>query len=130
MSVQNSACIEHTTHDSIVVVTVLVDRIRDPEKVNQIKEAMTDVVKSQVCKNLVIDMSRVQFIGSIGFMAFLAMRRVPGIECIVLCNLDPNVRELFLLSRLIPHDSASSAPFHETPSIPSALEWCRTKNNP
>jgi len=128
MSDQFASCIKHEVHGSTVVVTILVERIRDQEKVTQIREAMTEVVGRQVCKNLIIDMSLVQFIGSIGFMAFLAMRRVPGIENIVLCNLDPNVRELFLICRLIPHNNETSAPFHDATSVASALEWCRALN--
>lgn len=98
--------------------------MRDPEKVTEIKDAMTEVVSNSVCKNLIIDMGRVQFIGSIGFLAFLAMRRVPGVQNVVLCSLNENVKELFVICRLIPSDNASSAPFQDSASVQSALEWC------
>jgi hypothetical protein len=70
-------------------------------------------------------MSLVDFIGSIGFLAFLGIRRAPGIENAILCNLNENVKELFLLCRLIPSDKQSNAPFQVAASVPFALEWCR-----
>ena len=127
MSVQNTSCIEHSIHGVNVVITILEERIRDPEKVTEIKDAMTEVVSNSVCKNLIIDMGRVQFIGSVGFLAFLAMRRVPGMQNVVLCSLNENVKELFVICRLIPSNNASSAPFQDSASVQSALEWCGTE---
>ena len=124
MSVQNTSCIEHSVHGVNVVITILEERIRDHEKVTEIKEAMTEVVSSNACKNLIIDMGRVQFIGSIGFLAFLAMRRVPGVQNVVLCSLNENVKELFMICRLIPSANVSSAPFQDSASVQSALDWC------
>ncbi len=124
MSFQNTSCIEHSVHGVNVVITILEERIRDPEKVTEIKDAMTEVVSNSVCKNLIIDMGRVQFIGSVGFLAFLAMRRIPGVQNVVLCSLNEHVKELFVICRLIPSKNASSAPFHDSASVQSALEWC------
>ncbi len=124
MSAQNKPCIEHAVHGKNVVITLLDERIRDQERVTQIKDAMIDVVSTHPCKNLIIDMSRVEFVGSIGFLAFLAIRRASGIENAILCNLDENVKELFLLCRLISSDKVFNAPFQVASSVPYALEWC------
>ena len=124
MSTQNKSCIEHAVHGKNVVLTILDERIRDQERVNQIKDAMLEVVSTHPCTNLIIDMSRVEFIGSIGFLAFLAIRRAPGIENAILCNLNENVQELFLLCRLISNDKVSNTPFRVATSVPSAQEWC------
>lgn len=124
MSIQENACITHELHGTNVVITILDERIRDAQRVNQIKDAMLEIVNTHPCTNLIIDMSRVKFIGSVGFLAFLAVRRSANIVNVVLCNLDENVRELFMICRLIPSDSGFKAPFQVATSVPSALEWC------
>ena len=82
--------------------------------------------EKNVCPKHVLHraLGRVQFIGSIGFLAFLAMRRVPGVQNVVLCCLNENVKELFMICRLIPSANVSSAPFQDSASVQSALEWC------
>jgi anti-anti-sigma factor len=124
MSVQENACITHELQGTNVVITILDERIRDAQRVNQIKDAMLAVVNASPCTNLIIDMGHVKFIGSVGFLAFLAVRRSTNIVNVVLCNLDENVKELFRICRLIPSDSASKAPFQVATTVPSALEWC------
>ena len=121
--------ISHQTFENILVVSILAETMRDQEVVNRIRDSMSAVVGQANCNSLIIDVDHVQFIGSIGFLAFLAMRRIPGVQSIVLCNLQPNVRELFLLCRLIPHSNEESAPFNEATTLPSALEWCRSLNH-
>lgn len=121
--------ISHQTFENILVVSILAETMRDQEVVNRIRDSMSAVVGQANCNSLIIDVDRVQFIGSIGFLAFLAMRRIPGVRSIVLCNLQPNVRELFLLCRLIPHSNEASAPFNEATTLPSALDWCRSLNH-
>jgi hypothetical protein len=69
-------------------------------------------------------MGRVEFIGSIGLLAFLGIRRLPDIENVVLCNLDENVKEIFMICRLISNDKMSKAPFQLATSIEYALERC------
>jgi anti-anti-sigma factor len=124
MSVQENACITHELQGTNVVITILDERIRDAQRVNQIKDAMLEVVNAHPCTNLIIDLSRVKFIGSVGFLAFLAVRRSTNIVNVVLCNLDENVKELFRICRLIPSESSSNAPFQVATSVPAALEWC------
>lgn len=126
MSVHDNACLTHELHGTNVMITILDERIRDAQRVNQIKDAMLDVVNTHPCKNLIIDMSRVQFIGSVGFLAFLAVRRSTNLVNVILCNLDENVKELFRICRLIPVDNSTKAPFQVATSISSALELCNS----
>jgi anti-anti-sigma factor len=124
MSLENTSCIEHTALRGIVVITMLDEKIRTPERVQQIKDAIINVVGVNPCKSLVIDMSNVKFIGSMGFLVFLAVRRLPTIENVILCNLDGEVASLFMLCRLISADNSGNAPLKTATSVSSAIELC------
>ena len=124
MSLENTSCIEHTALSGIVVITMLDEKIRTPERVQQIKDAIIKVVGANPCKSIIIDMSCVKFIGSMGFLAFLAVRRLPGIENVILCNLDREVAALFVLCRLISAENAENAPLKTAASVSSAVELC------
>jgi anti-anti-sigma factor len=124
MSIENEPCIEYVVQGKNAVISILDEHIRSAERVNQIKQAMINAVGSHPCKSVVVDMGRVEFIGSIGLLAFLGIRRLPGIENVVLCNLDENVKEIFMTCRLISNDKTSKAPFQLATSIESALERC------
>jgi anti-anti-sigma factor len=127
MSSPSNPCVEHSVDGSNVVVTILETHMRDQEKVNQIREALLSAVAGSKAQNAIIDLVRVQFIGSIGFLAFLALRRAPGIEQVILCNLSDNLRELFSICRLIPTPGQNSAPFLVAPNVPDALELVSKK---
>ncbi len=116
--------IDYTTHGSSIVVTILEEKLRDQQLVEKIKDELIQVFSEESCKFAIIDMSRVQFIGSIGFLAFLAVRRITGIERVVLCNLDDNIRQLFSICRLIANAENSNAPFETSADIESALRLC------
>lgn len=121
MSQTNTSIVEHVSEGENIVITVLETHLRDQERVQRIREALIEAIGSGPFKNAIIDMVRVQFIGSIGFLAFLAVRRVPGIQNVVLCNLSDNLKELFTICKLIPTAGASSAPFMVADSVESAL---------
>ena len=108
-------------HKSTLVFSILESKMRDLATVNQIKDAMVIAVREASPNRVVIDLQRVEFIGSVGFLAFLALRREPGVECITLCGILPNVREVFLLCKFIPDQSMQKAPFQVADSVESAM---------
>jgi anti-anti-sigma factor len=122
MTSANNPLVEHVIHGNGIVLTILASHMRDINVVNQIREAMLEAVAGSQCKNAIIDVNQVQFIGSIGFLAFLAVRRAEGIENVVLCNMSDNLKELFSICRLIPVNDSSSAPFRVAGTISEALD--------
>lgn len=120
----NSPHLQCSVDGSVAVVTLLDEQLRNPEVVNQVKDAMIEAIRGTGCRNVVIDLGRVTFIGSVGFLAFLAVRRIADIENVVLCNLTPNIRQMFGVSRLIPTDLSPSAPFQVADSLTLAIEKC------
>jgi anti-anti-sigma factor len=108
-------------HKSTLVLSILESKMRDLATVNEIKDAMVIAVREASPNRVIIDLQHVEFIGSVGFLAFLALRREPGVENITLCGIMPNVREVFLLCKLIPDQTMQKAPFQVADSVELAM---------
>ena len=121
MAIENPSFIQSEPRGSCLVVTILEQQMRNFEKVTQIKLEILSAVQEFLPKVVVLDLSRVNFVGSVGFLAFLAIRREPGVENVVLCNLDPNVHKLFSISKLILEGSSASAPLQVSESVEKAV---------
>ena len=68
-----------------------------------------------------MDLIHVDFVGSVGFLVFMAIRREPKGENVVLCNLDPNVHKLFAICKLIPDGSDATTPLHLAETVGAAI---------
>ena len=64
------------------------------------------------------------FVGSIGFLAFLALRRHLENGRIVVCNFSDSIRKIFEICRLIPTDPSAAGPFLVEESLEAALARC------
>ena len=70
---------------------------------------------------VVIDLSNTRFIGSIGLLAFLAMRRAVPSARITLCNLNESILDMLVLCRLVSGDDSAEAPFQVRASVDDAM---------
>ncbi len=118
----NLASTEFAVFDSTLVATLHDVRLRDVDTVQRVREAITERLKDGSVQNVVLDLANVEFVGSVAFLAFLGIRRFPTVDRIVLCNLRENVREVFVLCRLLAGASNPSAPFSEAESVADALK--------
>lgn len=103
-----------------LVATILEERLRDIGVVNQLREEFLAEVNSNPTKLVVLNLRHVTFVGSVAFMAFLAMRRGPGVERVMLCEVDPNVKSVFEICKLIPTGDRPTAPFELTDTLNQA----------
>jgi anti-anti-sigma factor len=111
--------------ERVTQATVLVERIHDASTANQIKDEVLRALTDNPTPNLILDLGRVKFVSSVGFLAFMGIRRQAHLERVVLTHVDPNVREIFALCRLLPSEQYPSAPFDEAPTPADALALCR-----
>lgn len=108
-----------------LVVTVLADQLRDIATVQSFRDGVLSTLEQSTIRNVIIDLSRVKHIGSVAFLAFLAVRRQSGVDRIVLCNLSDFVQELFRMCKLIATGNGKAAPFEQASTLEEALLLCK-----
>lgn len=107
--------------DGVLVATIAVGEIREPTVAYDLRNEMLVLVRESNAQHVVIDARHLAYMGSVGFLAFLGLRRqLKG--RIVLCNLGPIIRESFAVCRLIPGKSGGNAPFEVADSLEEALD--------
>ncbi len=113
---------ECSTFDSTLVVKILEVQLRDIAVVQKVRSEIESNLKDGSIQNVVLDLSAVDFVGSVAFLAFLAIRRFPTVDKILLCNLREHVREVFVLCRLLNGAGNERSPFTEVASVADALK--------
>jgi anti-anti-sigma factor len=116
--------VDCSVRGSTLVATILIKELRDNEAIQRLKDELLAAITLAKPRNVVIDLSHVHFVGSVGFLVFLRARREPDIGRIVLCGLIENVRGAFALCRLIPDAAHTLAPFDVAESTNEALFKC------
>ncbi|MFO0905481.1 MAG: STAS domain-containing protein [Pirellulales bacterium] len=104
-----------------LVAAVSLEQIRDALQTYALRDELQAMIESSKPRDVVVDMSNVKFIGSVGFLAFLSVRRQLTTGRIILANLSENLQKLFALCRLIPTEKASVAPFEVAADVAAAL---------
>lgn len=110
-----------SVHHKTLVITVLLERISDPETSYALRDEILALVDPKTIRNVVVDLKHVTFVGSIGLLAFLAVRRRLEGGRIVLCNLSDAIRGIFEVSRLLSHSPSVTAPFEAEGDVETAL---------
>ncbi len=113
-----------SVHGTTLVAVVLSEQLRDFTVVQSLRDSVLAAVEQSQVKNVVMDLSNVKHIGSVAFLAFLAIRRASGVDRIVLCNLSEFVQELFRMCKLIATGNGKNAPFDQAKDQPAALAMC------
>jgi len=104
-----------------LVVTIHEPHLREAATAYRIRDEINTLIDAQKPRNVVLDLARVTFVGSVGFLAFLGVRRHLGPGRIVLANLSDSTREIFAICRLIPTETNQSAPFEVAATVEEAL---------
>jgi anti-anti-sigma factor len=110
-----------STKDGVLIVTVTAEQIREAAQAYALRDEILAILDSSQATNLVLDLGQLTFVGSIGFLAFLGVRRHLASGRIVICNLSGPVREMFAVCQLISSDPAKRAPFEAAETLDSAV---------
>ena len=108
--------------NGVLVITILVDQVRESQPAYQLRDEMTRLIDETKASNVVLDLARVQFIGSVGFLAFLGVRRHLQGGRIVLCNLSDSTRDIFAVCRLIPTETRPEGAFEVEADVAAAVK--------
>ncbi|MBA4020158.1 MAG: hypothetical protein C0483_23600 [Pirellula sp.] len=105
-------------HGSVLVVKVQLTEIRDTKTSYDFRDVVLAQLARQPVVHIVFDCAAVKFIGSVGFLAFLGVRRAQPTGRIVLCNLQTQIREMFQICRLLARNEMDTAPPFEASATP------------
>lgn len=108
-------------HGADLVIAVRQGAMRETSMCYAIRDEIIAAIDATQASNVVLDLKSVEFIGSVGLLAFLAAKRRLPKGRIVLCEMSSNIRELFRACALIGSDSTTPGPFEVAGSVPSAL---------
>ena len=104
-----------------LVVTILTAQLRDAQIAYKLRDDIIGLIGDSQPAGVVLDLSKVAFIGSVGFLSFLGVRRHLKGGRIVLCNLSDPIRDMFGVCRLITTDANAVAPFETAKSVADVL---------
>lgn len=121
MNESNSRHIATSQHDATLVVLLQDTRLRDAETCYALRDEILAAIDAAGAENVVLDLSQVEFLGSVGFLAFLGVRRRITSGRLILCGMSENIRELFRVCALISHDPVKPGPFEEAKTVETAL---------
>jgi anti-anti-sigma factor len=116
----NESVLTFSKTAGVLVVTITSSHLRTPETSYAVRDALIEAVTSEGVEDVVLDLNQVTFVGSVGLLGFLALRRLDHVREIVVCNLSSTLKTMFLKCRLI-NESGSDAPFGYAETVDAAL---------
>jgi anti-anti-sigma factor len=109
----------------VLVLAITHTQLRSTEfdVVERLREEMLQALAESKASKVVVDLSAVQQVGSASFRPLLSLRRKlhEASGHLILCGLQPDVRDVFLVTRLIDSTGSSAATFGAAPDVASAL---------
>ena len=114
-----------SVHGKVLLITILVKEIRDPETSYALRDEILLLVDPTKTSHLVLDLQRVSFVWSIGLLAFLAVRRRLETGKIVICNISDSICSMFEVCRLVSKVPSVTAAFEVEDSLEAALSRFR-----
>ncbi|PQO31784.1 STAS domain-containing protein [Blastopirellula marina] len=123
MNDANADLVQHALTDDVLILTPLVDQMRETDVCYAIRDSMAHYVQTVAHRRVVIDMQMVNFVSSTGILAFLNLRRsVPNPdERIVFCNLSEDLLGMFRICKMISEDPDNPTPFRSVNSLEMAI---------
>ena len=114
--------------DAVLVLTIGETHLQGDKQAEAVRQSILDAVGHAEAKKVVLDFQTVKYLSSVGFRPLLSLRRklqeVGG--RLVLCNLSPEVSEVFRTTRMISTGRSSGSPFEAQPNLAAALASLNT----
>ncbi len=122
-SEESGGLVSAAVQNSVLVLTVSPKEVSDPEVSYALRDEMTSRIDASGCRNVVIDLLAVDFIGSVGLLALLGVRRRLNESDgrVVLCNISELIRQMLAACRLISTDGSQPAVFETATTLDEAL---------
>jgi anti-anti-sigma factor len=109
--------------DGVLVITIAEQQVQGDELADALRQEFFQALDHFQAGRAVLDFQEVKYLGSAGFRPLLSLhRRLRGQGgALLLCNLSPEVAEVFHITRLISTSRSYVAPFETAPSVAEAV---------
>ena len=95
----------------ILTLQINSPELRDGQTVYAVRDELVAAAEDDGIHHVIVDLAKVGFMGSIGLLALLSLRRLAKVERIILCNLSETVRGVMVTTRLAGAEGDRTAPF-------------------
>ena len=113
--------ISYKVHNEILIVAVLETELRDFKVCHDLKDEILAVIDKENPTHIGLDLKNVNFVGSVGFLAFLeARRRLPDGH-LMLFNVSERVAEVFRVCGLASRSATTPARLEIVTSLDDVL---------
>ena len=120
--VDNFKHITFESHNSTLVINVITEELSAPEECHGLRDEIVALVDREQPRNVILNLSRIKFIGSMGLLGFLTLARRTELDRILLCELSENVKGMFVACRLVSEDPAQPLAFGLATTVDDALK--------
>lgn len=107
----------------VVVLRLDTENVTGDSLADELRDELLAFYLSAHAENLVLDFSPVRYLSSAGFRPLLRLNRQvrEGGGRLILCHLNPDIKEVFAVTRLISTSRVGPATFEVQPDVPSAV---------
>ena len=113
--------ISYEVHNEILIVAVLEKELRDFKVCHDLKDEILAAIDKENPTDIGLDLKNVNFVGSVGFLAFLeARRRLPDGR-LMLFNVSERVEEVFRVCGLASRSATTPARLEIVASLDDVL---------
>ena len=106
---------------NVVVIEIVAKELRGHDITSQLRKQLVDIVTQESPWSIVLDIHQVRFLGSLGVLALLTVRRESPDARIMIVNASEQVVKLLTTCRLIASDGIDFAPFELGDDVATAV---------
>ena len=116
---------QHITRSSyrgVPLIRITTGHLREPQVCYGVRDEIQSALDPTQTEHVLLDMQDVEFVGSIAFLVFIALRRLLPTGQIVLCGMTPPIKDAFRASHLISESPHTRGPFDFAPTVDAGVE--------
>ncbi|HAY81223.1 MAG TPA: hypothetical protein DCY79_15570 [Planctomycetaceae bacterium] len=106
---------------NVVVIEIVAKELRGHDITSQLRKQLVDIVTQESPWSIVLDIHQVRFLGSLGVLALLTVRREAPDARIMIVNASEQVVKLLTTCRLIESSGIDFAPFELGDDVATAV---------
>ena len=113
--------------DEVLVLAIELATITQYEESQTLGKELLDAANEHSADKIVVDLSKVEFMSSVGYLPLVGLRSSIRKRDghVVLANLSPEIKEMFVATRMLINPRSPGSPFHYAESVGDAIALLR-----